>query len=195
MPTFQSLLPYRNPLFQLRQCLPVWTCLLNASSACLCLFKEDFSSAIHPGTLCLLYMYLPISIIYSFCYIYNIKIHVQRPHPPSQPYPMTLHLYPHPTSIPISSIHILIHSNIQHPRPCTTSTPSVHTLIYICYGTSAHASIAHVHIHIYIFYFYFNTQVLSLVSGLIICLILICLSLKWISFLPCYTMNSLEIAI
>lgn len=130
MPTFQSLRPYRNPLFQLRRCLPVWICLLNANSAYLCLFKEDFSSAIHPGTLCLLYMYLPISIIYSFYYIYK------NPCPTSTSIITTIS---HDTaSISTSNIYTHIQHPHSHPFQHTTST-SMHNI---------HTQCPHPHLHL-----------------------------------------------
>lgn len=146
---FPGITSHRNPPFQLRWCLPVWTCLLE----CHLYLPLSFSGSLllsHPpqDSLPPLYMYLSFSIIYSFYYIYNTKIlsniHIHHP----QPHPMTLHLYPHPISIIISSIHILIHSNTQHPHPCTTSASNIHNLIHIWYGTSTPASHTHIHIRI-----------------------------------------------
>lgn len=126
---FLVITSHRNPLFQLRWCLPVWTCLLERHLY----LPLSFSGSLllsHPpqDSLPPLYMYLPFSIIYSFYYIYNIKIHIQHPHPPSTTishdtayistsniYNHIQHPHPHPFQHPTStSMHDIC---IQHPQP------------------------------------------------------------------------------
>ena len=69
---FPGITSHRNPPFQLRWCLPVWTCLLE----CHLYLPLSFSGSLllsHPpqDSLPPLYMYLSFSIIYSFYYIYK----------------------------------------------------------------------------------------------------------------------------
>ena len=192
MPTFQALLPtgtLRSSSGGVFQCGHVFW---NATSIYLCLFQEAFSSAIHPRTLCLLYIctYLFQSFIHSIIYIIqksyptststshdtasistsNIYNHIQHPHP---------HPFQHPTS---TSMHNIC---IQHPQP----HPHLIWNIYTC--------IPHPHPHPYlkILYLFQHLGSISCFRPHHLPHFDLFIFTKWISFLPCYTMDSLEIAI